>query len=258
MINHVEVCFPIAGWEMLELPKPVFKRMRNKSLYWFQQRLNWGGNHFNTLRCENLDMVATYRPYHFNGGEFGLYLYAHYFTAFLLNIMERTGLLFNEAHRFALECVQTHGAFHYLVERYAGLMNAVSSYPHYKKEVYSPLWGTEECIEETLANAYLFQNHPEWEEKRLNYVHELFKKQRDGYAQAAGIQQKTITSLYRQLENFIGGRKTFSLEEWIRRRTPFYVDHLPVYLVNDCLKDSEFENVIEIVFPACLDWEVNL
>lgn len=232
-------------------------RMRNKTLSWFQQKLNWSGNYFNALRCENLDMVATYRPYHFNGAEFGLYLYTHYFTAFLLDIMERTGLVFNEAHLFALECVQAHGAFHYLIERYASLMNTISSYPHYKREVYSPLWGTEECIEETLANAYLFQNHPEWEEKRLRYVHELFKKQRDGYAQAAYIKPKTITALYRQLESVIGGRKKVSLEEWIGFRTPFCVDQLPIYLVNDCFKNSEFENAMEIVFPACFDFEVN-
>lgn len=258
MQEGLEICFPIADWEVLELPKPVLKRMRNKSLAWFQQRLNRGANYFNSLRCENLDMVATYRPYHFNGAEFGLYLYAHYFTAFLLDIMESTGLLFNEAHLFALECVQAHGAFHYLVERYASLMNTISSYPRYKKEIYSQLWGTKECIEETLANAYLFQNHPEWEEKRLHYVHELFKKQRDGYSQAACIKPKAITSLYRQLENYIGGRKDISLEEWVRRRTPFSVDQLPVYLVNDCVKNSEFENEMEIVFPAYFDFEVNL
>lgn len=252
MQAKVERCYPIPNWEMLELPKPVLNRMRTKPLAWFQHKLSWGRNYFNTQRSENLDMVATYRPYHFNGSEFGLYLYVRYFTPFLLDIMERTGFAFNEAHRFALECVQAHGAFHNLVERYASLTNRISSYPRYKREIYSPLWGTKECIEETLANAYLFQNHPEWEDLKLHYVHQLFYKQRDGYAQAAWIKPSTVAFLYRELESLIGGRKNQTLEEWIKHRTPFCVEQLPVYLVNDGFEDSEFEKAIEIVFPWCV------
>jgi len=260
-----EECYAIPDWETLELPKPVLRRLRVKPLSWFKKNFNWADKYFNEQRCENFDMVATYRPYHFNGTEFGLYIYARFFAALLINILETTGLSLGKAHAFALECVQSHGAFHYLVERYAergtrscfalGRTSALSHYPRYKKEVYAPMWGTQDCIEETLANVYLFQNHPEWDEEKRRYVLQLYARQRDGYGQAAELEPNALSAYYTRLEKSIGGQGTQTLEQWIRLQTPFRADRFPIYLVNDDLENSKFEEILEIIFPSCLEFE---
>lgn len=249
----VEECYSVPYGEAFELPKPVVNRLRTKSFSWFKQKFYWGKDYFNERRCENLDMVATYRPYHFNGEKFGLYIHGRYFAAFFLHILERTSLPYVEAQAFTLESVLSHGAFHYLVERYAGL-----HYPSYKREVYSSLWGTEECLEETLANVFLFQNHREWDEKRRHYLCDLFKHQRDGYAQAAEVaflRTQDLSPYYKQLQELFGGQRHLSLEESICRNTPFELKHLPVYLANDCLVEAEFEEILEVLFPGYLEFE---
>lgn len=260
-----EESYAVPDWETLDLPKPALKRFRLKSLHRLKNTFNWCEEYFNERRCENLDMVATYRPYHFNGFEFGLYLYARYFTAFFLNILETTGLPLAETHKFSLEMVLAHGGFHYLVERYAEICSHscpepdltlhLLHYPRYKREVYSPSWGTEQCYEETLANAYLFQNHPDWDKQRLDYLRPFYARQRGGYAQAAELEAYSLSSLYSQLENQIGRQGALSLEQWVRQNTPFSAEQLPVYLVNDGLEDAEFEKILEVLFPACLELE---
>lgn len=246
--------YAIPDWFTLELPKPTLRKLRTKPLAWFKNNFNWADEFFNEQRCENLDMVATYRPYHFNGSEFGLYVYTRYFVALLINIMEMTGLSFGRAHAFSLECIQSHGAFHNLIERYTEIQPA-AQYPCYKKEVYSQLWGTESCFEETLANAYIFQNNSELDELRIGYLRYLYGRQRDGYAQAAELEKDDISVLYSLLQNQIGRQSAFSLEQWIGQKTPFNSEQLPVYLVNEGLENSEIELVLEAFFPACLGIE---
>jgi hypothetical protein len=255
-----EMCYDVPDWQTLELSKPALNRLRDKSLPWFKEKLSWAEGYFNEQRCENLDMVATYRPYHFNGLKFGHYLYVRYFTALLLNILETTKLTLREAHTFALECVQAHGAFHYLVERFAERY-APLSYLSYKREVYCHCWGTNECFEETLANVYVFQNHLEWDDSRANYLRQLYARQREGYVQAANYKELNLSVVYSQLEAQIARQDTFTnssfLEQWIKEKTPFAADQLPIYLVNDGLKDSEFEDILELFFPSCLELNSN-
>lgn len=262
-----ETCYAVPDWETLELSKPARHRLRKKSLPWFKEKMSWSGGYFSKQRCENLDMVATYRPYHFNGAEFGLYLYVRYFTAFLLNILETTKLTLGEAHTFSLECIQSHGALHYLVEQFAeryehsrtefDLGRQSTRYLSYKREVYCQSWGTVNCYEETIANTYVFQNHPEWNDLRVDYLRRLYSRQRGGYAQAARIKLPDLSALYSRLEEQIKRPEAHSgslrLEQWIQQKTPFNAEQLPIYLVNDGLEDSEFEKILELFFPDCLE-----
>lgn len=262
-----EACYDVPDWGTLELPKPAFNRLRKRSLPWFKEKISWAGEYFTDQRCENMDIVATYRPYHFNGADFGLYLYIRYFMAFLLNILETTKLSIGEAHAFSLECVQSHGAFHYLVEQFAerydlhqtefSLERKHNIYQNYKREVYCQCWGTGECFEETLANAYVIQNHPEWDDLRITYLRQLYARQRGGYVQAAQLEVQDRSALYSHLENQIIRSDEITgylfLEQWIKHKTPFNVEQLPIYLVNDGLEDSEFEKILELFFPTFLE-----
>lgn len=255
-----EACYDVPDWETLELSKPALNFLRKKSLPWFKEKMSWAGECFSEQRCENIDMIATYRPYHFNGAEFGLYLYIRYFTAFLLNILEKTKLNIGEAHAFSLKCVQSHGAFHYLVEQFAErYASSHTYYLSYKRDVYCQCWGTGECFEETLANAYVLQNHPEWDNLRVSYLRQLYARQRGGYVQAAKLETADLSALYSQLEDQIVRQDaptgSLLLEQWIKRKTPFNAEQLPIYLVNDGLADSEFEEILELFFPECLELE---
>lgn len=256
--DSFEMCYKIPNWEALELPKPTLNRLRDKSLSWFKSKLSWAGGYFGEQRCENLDIVATYRPYHFNGHNFGVYIYVRYFTAFFLNILERTKLSLKESHTLALQCVLAHSAFHYLVERFAEY-HASSGYLNYKRDVYSHCWGTRECLEETLANNYVFQNHPEWINLKVRYVNQLYTLQRGGYVEAANSKELDLSRLYSKLE-FQIKRKDESpdshlLQMWIKQNIPFDADQLPVYLVNDGFEDVEFEEILELLFPTSLEYE---
>lgn len=255
-VESNEVCYKVPDWEALELPKPTLNRLRGKSLPWFKTKLSWVEGYFREHRCENLDMVATYRPYHFNGHKFGLYIYLRYFIAFLLNIYERTNLSLKEGHTLALQSVQAHGAFHYLVERFAENY-APSSYPSYKREVYCKCWGTRECLEEILANDFVFQNHPEWDESKIGYISQLYALQRGGYVEAANSREMDLSTLYSKLEAQIMQKDEITdshlLQKWIKRNMPFNAQQLPIYLVNDGFEDADFVEILELFFPTCLE-----
>ncbi|HHY26620.1 MAG TPA: hypothetical protein GX523_07705, partial [Desulfitobacterium dehalogenans] len=161
--------------------------------------------HFNERRCENFDMVGTYRPYHFNSEDFGLYLYAEMFGMYLLSILRQTSMTLREAHTLALDSVLTHVSFHYLIERYCILLDDVGKdsdglYPAYKKKIYSQTWGTQECLEETLANAFVLTAHPHWTVRQKDYIQSLYARQREGYIQAHNLNTKHYRELYYILE----------------------------------------------------------
>lgn len=214
-------------------------------------------NYFNMRRCENCDMIGTYRPYHFNQGDFGLYIYAEMFGMYLLSILCQTTLNLREAHTLALDSVLTHGSFHYLVERYSILVKEdiekEDLYSAYKKKVYSQTWGTKECIEETLANAFVFKAYPRWEKGQHDYIKSFFARQRAGYSEAQDLSSVAYYQLLNDLEIMIRnqgkGRDNPPLKEFIDRNTPFRFIGLPVYLVNDCQKLEDFFRIVELLFP---------
>ncbi|WP_019850797.1 hypothetical protein [Desulfitobacterium sp. PCE1] len=225
--------------------------------------------HFNERRCENFDMVGTYRPYHFNSEDFGLYLYAEMFGMYLLSILRQTSMTLREAHTLALDSVLTHVSFHYLIERYCILLDDVGKdsdglYPAYKKKIYSQTWGTQECLEETLANAFVLTAHPHWTVRQKDYIQSLYARQREGYIQAHNLNTKHYRELYSILEEQLKAQRrenrkeasagmpsknTPSLYEFIHKNLPFRFIGLPVYLVNDCSKLEEFIHIVELLFP---------
>lgn len=211
--------------------------------------------HFNESRCENLDLVGTYRPYHFNNEDFGLYIYAEMFGMYLLSIIKSTHMTLREAHTLALDSILTHGSFHYLLERYCILVDDSTEveelYSVYKKKVYSQTWGTEECLEETLANAFVFKAHPLWDKRHRDFIRALYVRQRAGYQQAHNLNAKKYTEHFQTLESQLRVPKeqTPSLQEYIHKNIPFRYIGLPVYLVNDCRRLEDFMHIVEVLFP---------
>lgn len=211
---------------------------------------------FNDHRCENFDMIATYRPYHFNGEEFGLYIYAEMFSMLVLSILQRTSMGLRDSHTLALDSILTHGSFHYLIERYATLSEDTSVetpyiYPNYKRNIYSHVWGTADCLEEILANALILKAHPSWSIMQRTYMEFLIYRQRDGYRQSLGVDKKNIQAITDSLEMQIVGRNRDipRLTEYIEANIPFRLFGLPVYLVNDCKGIDDFERIVEMLFP---------
>lgn len=217
-------------------------------------------------------MIATYRPYHFNGGDFGLYLYVELFSMLVLSILQRTSLGLRDSHTLALDATLTHGSFHYLIERYATFSEDISTedpqiYPIYKRNVYSQVWGTTDCLEETLANAFILRAFPLWSGTQRNYIEFLFSRQREGYRQAVEVGKEKDQVLFDQLEAQIVGknracfernlrssstnnaRNNPRLSEYIEANTPFRLVGLPIYLVNDCKSPENFERIVEMLFP---------
>lgn len=225
--------------------------------------------YFNESRCENLDMVGTYRPYHFNKENFGLYIYAEMFGMYLFSIIRQTQMSLREAHTLALDSILTHVSFHYLIERYCILIDDVGNeqeglYPFYKKKVYSQSWGTQECIEETLANAFVLKAYSQWDEGKKDYLQSLYVRQRDGYRQAYNLKSGQYRELFKALETQLKAplkEISYSSEDgavfkqkpnlygFIHKNTPFRFMGLPVYLVNDCCKLEEFIRIVELLFP---------
>lgn len=217
-------------------------------------------------------MIATYRPYHFNRGDFGLYIYGELFCMLVLSTLKRTCMGLRDSHTLALDAILTHGSFHHLIERYATFSEDTSTedpqiYPTYKRDVYSQVWGTKDCLEETLANAFIVKACSLWSGAHRNYIEFLFSRQRDGYRQAVGVGMENSQAMFDQLEAQIVGRNrayvernlrsssmnnarnTPQLSEYIEANTPFRLIGLPVYLVNDCKRPEDFERIVEVLFP---------
>lgn len=217
-------------------------------------------------------MIATYRPYHFNGEDFGLYIYVELFSMLVLSILKRTSMGLRDSHTLALDAILTHGSFHYLIERFATFSEDISTkdphiYPTYKRNVYSQVWGTTDCLEETLANAFSLKACPLWSGTQRNYIKYLFSRQRDGYRQAVEVDKENEQAMFDQLEAQIiernqacteknlqsssanNTRNSPRLSEYIEVYTPFRLVGLPVYLVNDCKSPENFERIVEMLFP---------
>lgn len=211
--------------------------------------------YFNNRRCEHLDLVGTYRPYHFNQENFGLYIYAHMFGMYLLSILNNSRLTLRESHTLALDSILTHGSFHYLIERYCTLMDGSQVdgeklYTIYKKEIYSQVWGTQKCIEETLANAFVLEAYPSWDKRYKDYLRYFYSRQREGYFQACHLKHEDYRELLQILElQLTQERGEPSLFEFIQMNIPFRYLGLPVYLVNDCEDIEVFLSIVQVLFP---------
>ncbi|MEL1135530.1 hypothetical protein AAC978_10120 [Desulfitobacterium sp. THU1] len=264
-----EEVYPILQGQDLYLVKGKAISYNSKAFNQLKLDLREYELYFNEKRCENLDMVGTYRPCHFNKDSFGLYIYAEMFGMYLFSILRQTQMTLREAHTMALDSLLTHGSFHYLVERYCILIDDVGNesdglYPTYKKKIYSQTWGTRDCLEETLANAFVFEAYPQWDEARKNYVQSLYARQRDGYHQACELEPEHYRELFQTLEGQIkaqGKGKGYDSEgnskvsdiptlyDFVYRNRLFRFIGLPVYLVNDCRNLEDFIHIIELLFP---------
>jgi hypothetical protein len=267
-----EEAYPILQGRELYLPKRAIKSIHSLAYNRLKLNLKDYEKIFNDLRCEQFDMIATYRPYHFNGDDFGLYLYSEMFSMLVLSLIHRSSLGLRDSHTLALDSILTHGSFHYLIERYTTLVEIKTPqnqqvYSKYKRNIYSEVWGTTECYEETLANAFILKAHPFWEKKQRTIIEKLIGNQRDGYSQAIEIARENTQRIYDRLEEQLLDksletrdkylrRGTMSstkcipkLDEYIEGNTPFRLIGLPVYLVNDCKRTEDFERIIELFFP---------
>ncbi len=262
-----EEAYPILQCSELYLPKRAI-RSPNSQIF---NRLMLNLREYTRI-FENFDMIATYRPYHFNGEDFGLYIYAEMFSMLVLSILQRTSMGLRDSHTLALDSILTHGAFHYLIERYATFSEDTSVeapyiYPNYKRNIYSQVWGTADCLEETLANALILRAHPSWSIIQRTYIEFLIHRQRNGYRQSLEVSNENIQAITDSLEMQIIGRNRAKSEgslhssiwyksrniprltEYIEANIPFRLFGLPVYLVNDCKGVDDFERIVEMLFP---------
>lgn len=260
-----EETYPVLEGRELYLPKRAIKTSNSAAFNRLKLSLREFEKSFNDQRCENFDMIATYRPYHFNGNDFGLYLYVEMFTMLLLSILQHTVLTFREAHTLALDAVLTHGSFHYLLERYGTLAGGNSFqnqliYLKYKKEVYLKHWGTAECYEETLANMLIYLSYPSWDQTQKGYIDFLVQRQREGYCQAQDVGQSNLRDLFSRLEDQVLWNcsqdslrvkrlQVPCLWDYIYTSIPFRFLGLPIYLVNDCAVPEDFNAIINMIFP---------
>lgn len=258
-----EDVYPILQGMDLYLTKGKAVSFNSKAFNQLKIDLREFEHHFGERRSENLDMVGTYRPYHFNKGNFGLYIYAEMFGMYILSIIRQTRMTLREAHTLALDSILTHGSFHYLLERYCLLIHEVAIdeeglYPIYKKKIYSQTWGTKECLEETLANAYVFQAYPHWDYRQKDFLGSLYSRQRSGYKEAQALISEDLVE-YREIFQTLEGqirvlskdklKSNPSLYEYAHKSIPFRFMGLPVYLVNDCKKIEDFISIVQLLFP---------
>ena len=174
------------------------------------------------------DICAWYQPIHFFGYDWGIYIredclktqalkiaYAFYqqqpqFAHVSLSPQElaRTFL------RASFFCFFLHEHFHHKTESFAIRLLVASDrsvYPTYRKNVYLKHYLTSDCLEESLANADLYQrlsdtpykfpyadkNHPKYNEinkevreKIKRYLQSSFSASPDGYKQATNYFQE--------------------------------------------------------------------
>jgi hypothetical protein len=262
-----EEAYPILQGRELYLPKRAIKSKHSVSFNQLKLSLRDYHKSFNEIRCENFDIIATYRPYHSNEEDFGLYLYAEMFCMLVLTVLQRTNMSLRDSHKLALDSVLTHGSFHYLFERYSTLADTflpltTRRYLNYRENIYSKIWGTPKCVEETLANLFIYKVYSNWTKSQKKMIEFFITRQRDGYCQALEMRKEDYQFLYNQLEIQLQGSelknntsqsmkvsKMPKLLEYIERNMPFRFIGLPIYLVNDCQKPEDFERIVETLFP---------
>jgi predicted RNA binding protein YcfA (HicA-like mRNA interferase family) len=173
------------------------------------------------------DICAWYQPIHFFGYEWGIYIredclkiqalkiaYAFYkyphFTHTSLSPQELARIFL----RASFFCFFLHEHFHHKVESFAIRLLVASDRPvyhAYKKNIYRKYYLTSDCLEESLANADLYQrlhdtpykfpyldkNHPKYSEinkeireKIKHYLQSSFLSSPDGYNQAVDYFQE--------------------------------------------------------------------
>ncbi|MDA8227295.1 MAG: HD domain-containing protein [Desulfitobacterium hafniense] len=246
-----EPIYPVSSLAELYKPAPELGRKARESQGDFKNIFRDIPKLFSNKRCETLDIIAGYRPYHYNGPTYGIYIDLLKFTMFIRWVMEKGGLGIDEAKIFALDMVLTHQRFHYLVELYATMAELSSGnfelYANYK-QLYSQVWSTEECIEETIANDFLLLSHPNWEVKKLELLAYYFERQLNGYHEANGVTSDNRQDFYLRLELEMFPKKTLPKINQILEinklpMAQLSLRNIPVYLVDDTRSQNEFRLV---------------
>ena len=123
-------------------------------------------------RAAHWDICAWYQPIHFYGASAGIFIYEDCVKRYLKRLaiqyrhitqapIQRQDLPRHERTltRAAIFIFFLHEQFHHSVESLGFRLHAVrqtSSYLPYKARVYRPLFGTDDCLEEALANANMW------------------------------------------------------------------------------------------------------
>jgi len=214
--------------------------------------------YYNQRFCETIDIIAYYRPYHFNLFKYGIYIDLQQFFLFTVWIMNSLNRSLEEAKKFALDIILTHERFHYIVELYASNFEletgSAGVYEEYKL-LYSKFWSTENCWEETLANYFVKMCHPFWDRAKMEFLAYFFERQLNGYRQANLITAQNIGLYFDWLERqILPERPSLNFSQILSLisvlpMAQMSLDNLPVYLLDDTGNPEVFKMLMMLLFP---------
>jgi hypothetical protein len=181
---------------------------------WWRDRLLPGGNQVraseqNARQWEPEPNCAWYCPVHFFGEQWGIYIREDCILQVAERIVEHTQdrsfvdpgtpLQLLQLLRASLYLLYLHEAFHHKVESFGFRLLVTTGEDHYwryKENVYKPTFLTNDCLEESLANAESYRRigEPPYTQhfgpaitKILpGFLKHSFTRQPAGYAQAVG------------------------------------------------------------------------
>jgi predicted RNA binding protein YcfA (HicA-like mRNA interferase family) len=159
---------------------------------------------------------AWYNPIHFFGADFGIYIRQQCIDETAVAIAKRIAwpvwplphyersYYRQQLRRAAFYVFFLHEQFHHKVESFGFrllLSSGQDCYRNYKKHVYRPSFGTDDCLEEALANA---DSYERLKEKR--YADKLEAHIREGLRAYLRREFRLQPPGYRLAENFMGVR----------------------------------------------------
>jgi hypothetical protein len=134
-----------------------------------------------------------------------------------------------------------HNLFHYLTENAASLMEIISKnlslYKYYVRTIYSDNFNTHNCLEESLANSYLFQSHKKCHIDR-DFLRKELLMQGPGYGDFTRYLDSNFIVGCRRLMSHIlhgnsGTQEELPLEQMLGLRKYEHIDYdycIPVWL----------------------------
>jgi hypothetical protein len=143
------------------------------------------------------DICAWYQPIHFFGRHWGVYIREKCLRTLALRIagiipprnirqtVSNKNLFAKDLMLAAFSAIFLHEHFHHKVESLGIRLHVVLGHPvyeDYKKNVYSRVFKTDDCLEEALANAYSYHRINDETYSNFNYPH-LMKGVVQGYLQ---------------------------------------------------------------------------
>lgn len=237
------------------------------------------GGYEREILCENIEIesIAYYKSYHDYNLKYGIYFKLKAFTEYIIsteNLLNRRGhsnLDYKAVRDICFDKVLQHERFHYLTELFITFEELASSnsliYKDYRV-VYRDTFGTDDCLAEALANYFSkmwFIN--KGKKKYIGELNTMFSAQAPGYRVAKDIDETN------EIDNFFQFEKQLKL---VSRRNQYYNTcnmfkevsefylkdrlplaqleinskiNIPIYIINDGMKASDFNKLLKIVFP---------